>query len=83
MGNPIGTIRDLSLKLASGQGRAHYWYQEFRGELAPLIAGEPGSFARYQQFERTWKALALICDSYDEWGQERGYDAVNALAGKL
>jgi hypothetical protein len=72
LGNPVGTLKNLLLKVASCQSRAQDWADFFsrkqvlfEGEVAPPNA---------RDFEEYWKALAVVIDSYDEWGYEVGTD---------
>lgn len=84
MGNPTGTFWDLVLKIASTQGRALYWKEEFGagGSLHGHVRGaEP--FDQFNDCERKWKALALIIDSFDEWGRDAGDFILDLLKEEL
>ena len=78
LGNPVGTMKNLLLKVASCQNRAVFWASCFEKELKPLLD-------KYDLSSQTvdatseWKALALIADSYDEWGHDKGNEARNIL----
>ena len=68
LGNPIDTIRNLLLKLSTCDRIAGYW----RNEL-------PNLFSRSIEYgqDRDWKALTIVIDAYDEWGE--GESATSAL----
>lgn len=68
LGDPINTIWHMLNKLAACQRRAEYWREEYRITFKTLLGDQP---------DRTWKALALIEDAYDELDerQERGCGA--------
>lgn len=85
LGNPIGTLRSLTLKLGSCQGRANYWRSVFSSSTyQAFFTGDDDKFERFAQIERTWKAFALIVDSYDEWGRDRkGKEALECLQSRL
>ena len=78
LGDPIGTLTSLLLKVASCQSRANYWKEKLQGDLSELLE-EDVAGARYTWHDRIWKRLANIVDSYDEWGQDIGNEAREAL----
>lgn len=84
LGNPIGTLYNLLLKIASCQARAQYWKNEFdqSGRLHCLVECQTGENT-YKRYERFWKAFTLIVDSYDEWGLDRGEQVRENLRAKL
>ena len=71
LGDPVSTIRDLLLKFSTCQRRAEYWDGKLNDSLGHLVQ-EGDSVPRYGKWERTWKALAIIVDAYDEWGHDKG-----------
>ena len=71
LGNPVSTIRDLLLKFSTCQSRAQFWDYEFSHSLYHLVY-EDNPVPRYKNRVRKWKALAIILDAYDEWGQDKG-----------
>ena len=81
LGDPIGTIKDLQLKIASCEDRAISWVHFLQSDLRPLVPDEPQ--ARYPQSVRIWKAMATIADSYDEWGQDKGNLATEFMKERL
>lgn len=76
LGNPVSTVRDLVVKFASCQRRAEYW-RDCLNSLGNLVR-DTHPIPRYDNWTRKWKALAIITDSYDEWGPEKG-DAATAF----
>ena len=81
MGDPIGTIKDLLLKMASCQDRAARWVDLLQTDLKELIPEERQN--RYPRRVQIWKAFGTIVDSYDEWGQEKGNLATGFLKERL
>ena len=81
LGDPIGLLKSLLLKIACGQSSAKYWISRFNNELRTLTREENKreSMTRAQ----AWKALALIVGSYDEWGFEKGQEVQEFLNEKL
>ncbi len=72
MGDPIGTIKDLREKLARCEDHAiHFEKHKIKSskKLWPRKKRHLSS--------REWKALAMICVAYDEWGE--GYAARKVL----
>ncbi|KAL9614975.1 MAG: hypothetical protein Q9167_000617 [Letrouitia subvulpina] len=69
MGDPVDTFRHLVSKLAICDEIAVHWKKE--GEDVVLRS------RNVDIHDRTWKALALITDAYQEW--DRGKDAIRAL----
>lgn len=84
MGDPISTISNLLLKVASCQSRALFWKEHFSegGKLEHLIQAE---IPKDHNEERAlmWKGLTAIIDSYDEWGQAAGDRAQRYICGVL
>ena len=78
MGNLVGTLKDLLLKIASCEHRADFWKACFENELKGLLEVDLVG-ARYRDEERKWKSLAIIVGSCDEWGYDRGNDAQKVL----
>ncbi|CZT13060.1 uncharacterized protein RCO7_04247 [Rhynchosporium graminicola] len=74
MGDPISTVSNLLLKMASCQSRALFWKNRFaRVEYQELIVvDDPYGNDIQAEVALVWKGLAAIIDSYDEWGQEVG-----------
>ncbi|KAL2038772.1 hypothetical protein N7G274_008530 [Stereocaulon virgatum] len=72
MGDPIDTIRNLLLKLATCDRTAGYWRTKFPDTFSPSV--EDG-------LDRDWKALTIVVDAYDEWGE--GKAATSALEQAL
>lgn len=70
MGDPIGTIKDLLLKLSQCEERAKVCL-----ELSARLNSDDS--------ERVCQSLAVIALSYDEWGDENGSNALRLLGGKL
>ena len=81
LGDPIGTIKDLLLKVASCEDRALLWVHLLQSDLRPLALDEP--HARYTKSVRIWKAMTTIADSYDEWGQDKGNLATDFMKERL
>ena len=78
LGNPAGTLKNLLLKVASCQHRAVFWSYGFETNLKPLL-DDDDLFSQAVDTTRMWKALAMIIDSYDEWGHEKGNEARDIL----
>jgi hypothetical protein len=70
MGDPISTIKDLQEKLSRCEDHAVYFKKR-----------NVKSKSRGCLSDREWKALAMICVAYDEWGE--GYAAQEALGKQL
>ena len=91
LGDPIGTIANLILKVRSNHIRALYWKSRIQESvLDTLISDEvleggrqPNRSTRYTASTRLWKRLAIIVDSYDEWGLETGDRVQRALSRVL
>ncbi|MCJ1404091.1 hypothetical protein MMC11_007316, partial [Xylographa trunciseda] len=81
LGNPVSSIQDLLLKFTNCQNRAEYW--EGRLRSLRLLLEDPEPRPRYGNMTRKWKALAIITDSYDEWGQDKGEAAITFLQDRL
>ena len=88
LGDPIGTIANLLLKVESCQRRARSWEEKFDNDLRGLVDAA-GPTVRYTAYEMQWKRLAIIGDSYDEWGQvvgdtvqEKLWDALSPASGR-
>ena len=81
LGNPIGTLKSLLLKIASCQTRAEFWADRLGGDLSHLIEGDEDK--RTKETKRKWKALGIIVDAYDEWGYEKGGRAQSFLYERL
>lgn len=84
LGNPIGTLYNLILKIASCQAHAAYWKKEFiePERLYDLVEGATDQ-EKLKKYTRLWKAFTLIVDSYDEWGLKRGRKARANLRARL
>ena len=78
LGNPVGTLKNLLLKVASCQSRAVFWASCFEEEMKPLVEGDDPAL-HLADATKKWKALAMIIDSYDEWGYAKGNEARNLL----
>lgn len=98
LGDPISTINNLLLKVASCQARAEFWEGMFSGGVVmrhltrpPLhLASEEldpigllPSRPPKQTPEGMWKALAAIVDSYYEWGSAVGTAAERFILDRL
>ena len=81
LGNPIGTLKSLILKVASCQTRAQFWANQFKNGLDDLP--RKGIEHQINETRRKWKALTIIVDSYDEWSYERGQEAQEFLYNRL
>lgn len=68
MGDPVDTFRHLVSKLSICDAMAVYWKRQ--GDI--VLASR-----NVDNRDRTWKALALITDAYQEW--DMGKDAITAL----
>ncbi len=84
LGDPVSTLSNLLLKLASCQGRARFWKRQLSsgGALECLLEAQSVD-ARKQNTARLWKGLAAIVDSCDEWGQEAGNEAERFIFSRL
>ena len=71
LGDPVSTIRDLLRKFSTCQSRAQFWDYELSHSLCHVIH-EDDPVSRHKNRVRKWKALAIIVDAYDEWGQDKG-----------
>jgi hypothetical protein len=78
LGDPIGTIAGLLRKIDGCQSRAVFWQDRLSNKLAAM-----GDQKSKQEKERLWKSLAIIIDSYDEWGLDVGNDAEKYLSKEL
>jgi hypothetical protein len=78
LGDPIGTITDLLWKIDGCQSRAVFWQDQLENNLA-VIGDQKSELEK----ERLWKSLAIIIDSFDEWGLEVGTIAQNYLSAEL
>jgi len=98
LGDPISTISNLLLKMASCQARAQFWKDIFEnlemglmdrltGPLPavapPLPALLPRASTPLPSPEEIWKGLAAIVDSYDEWGPDVGSGAQSFILNRL
>ncbi|MCJ1439280.1 hypothetical protein MMC27_008672 [Xylographa pallens] len=83
LGNPVGTLRGLLLKLATCQDRAEFWKHTLEGSQFRRLVEDSRARSRYTNVTRKWKALAIITDSYDEWGQDKGDAARDFLLERL
>lgn len=99
LGDPISTINNLLLKMASCQARALFWRDNMAsmGHLtgpsppptpssdAPSVSQVvlPSSNLPSPSPEGIWKGLAAIVDSYDEWGPDFGNAAETFIYNKL
>ena len=69
LGDPIGTIKNLLVKLSNCQYWVHHWSMKERVR------------DNKRDSEHHWKALALLADAYGEWGADS--EASNVLEGIL
>ena len=65
LGDPIDTIKNLLLKLATCQQMAQYWRSECEALL--LDPTEDNQDHELDLKDRNWKALTLVTDAYGEW----------------
>jgi hypothetical protein len=72
------TISDLLRKIDGCQSPAVFWQERLSNELVLLQEGKPD-----QAKEHHWKSLAIIIDSYDEWGLVVGDMAQSYLLAEL
>ncbi|PVH84377.1 hypothetical protein DL98DRAFT_651609 [Cadophora sp. DSE1049] len=83
MGDPISTISNLLLKIASCQSRASFWKDRFtEASYRGLIVDGHGN-DQQAEIALVWKSLAAIIDSYDEWGQTAGNRALEFIRRTL
>ena len=82
LSDPISTLYGLILKFSTCQRRAEFWKGHLSDDLRHLVEDQ-GPRPRYTNLEKKWKALAIITDSYDEWGQSKGDAARDFLYGRL
>src|SRR2546421_3171407 len=72
LGDPIGTIADLLLKIDGCQRRAVFWQHQLGPNWEVIGEGmselEEEDRPSELEKERLWKSLAIITDSFDEWG---------------
>ncbi|KAL8243711.1 hypothetical protein R6Q59_009969 [Mikania micrantha] len=78
LGDPIGTISDVLRKIEGTQTRAVFWKGRLKRELI-VLGNEPTT----SEQRRLWKSLALIVDSFDEWGPEVGDSAQQYLTDEM
>jgi hypothetical protein len=78
LGDPIGTIADLLRKIDGCQSCATFWQDQLENNLA-VIGDQKSELEK----ERLWKSLAIIIDSFDEWGLQVGNIAQNDLFAEL
>ena len=83
LGNPVSTMRDLLLKFASCERRAEFWQHQVVAHSLGSLLEEEDDTPYYTCTDRAWKALAMITDAFDEWGQEAGNAARDFLFEKL
>ena len=76
LGDPIDTIKNLLLKLSICHSRAQKWkvlpslfMEQHSSDDVPADSEDHLAVSLDQlEQDRRWKALALLCDAYDEWG---------------
>ena len=78
LGDPIGTLSNLLLKVGSCQDRADWW----RKELQKIVDSEEPGVPCLNE-DKHWKQLVNIIDAYDEWGRDIGDQAQDALLGAI
>ncbi|KAG4438394.1 hypothetical protein IFR05_006100 [Cadophora sp. M221] len=85
MGDPISTISNLLLKVASCQRRALFWKNRFAGKdyIDLIKVDELHGNNRQAEIALVWKGLTAIIDSYDEWGQDVGNKALEYIDNTL
>lgn len=98
LGDPISTINNLLLKMASCQARARFWkdtfeFGEYMGDfLGPQPPPTPPNgppvlpltfYPPPASVEVIWKGLTAIVDSYDEWGPDVGNEVQSFIHEKL
>jgi hypothetical protein len=74
LGNPVNTLKNLLLKVASCQRRAIYWITLSEDAVNGALVERTDNGIR-----EIWKALTLIVDAYDEWGKDVGDRAQRIL----
>lgn len=84
LGDPISTIANLLLKVASCQARAALWKYRLRPngkeeQLRTLWAGLKPTPSP----DGLWKGLTAIVDSYDEWGPDIGTKVQELIYDRL
>lgn len=77
LGNPVGSIRDLLRKFHDCQTREKYWRRQLQGKLRPAAQLLSRPVATLS------KKLAIISDSFDEYGIYTGNIATKALLAEL
>jgi hypothetical protein len=77
LGNPIGAIRDFLRKLHDCQARDNYWRGQLTGSLKPAAQLVPIPVATLS------RKLAIISNSFDEYGIHTGDIATEALREEL
>ena len=77
LGNPVGAIRDLLRKFHDCQVREQYWRDELTGPLQHAAQLAPIPVATLN------KKLAIISNSFDEYGIHTGNIATEALSLEL
>ena len=75
LGNPVGAIRDLLRKLQDCQTRENYWRRQETLQRAAQLVSTPVATLS--------KKLAVISDSFDEYGIHTGNIATDALLAEL
>jgi hypothetical protein len=86
LGDPISTINNLLLKVASCQSRAEFWRNRFRDPTLMrhlLRTGNSFDDTAGADMARRWKGLAAIVDSFDEWGPDVGTVAQGFILDRL
>jgi len=85
LGDPISTISDTVLKLASCQARARFWRDKLEDEdcLGYLLGSDYAIDSTSSVISRWWKELGAISDSYDEWGQAKGNQVEDFILTQL
>ena len=83
LGDPISTLHGLLLKFSTCQSRAEFWKWCLSSYDLPSLIEDQGLGPRYTNLEKKWKALAIITDSYDEWGQSEGDKAKDFFFERL
>lgn len=68
LGDPIDTIKNLLYKLSACQDTARFWEHQCRILFDDPIEDDKDD-ERYLR-DRNWKALAIVTDSYGEWGED-------------
>ena len=67
LGDPIDTIKNLTLKISTCQTMALYWKES---KMVPEMTAERNGEGVWEDRDRNWKALAIITEAYGEWNED-------------